>query len=193
MTEQYAIYYSGGSGGYMFFWTLQIALGYNVQHAIKKNWDIKTYATWKRSEQIKFNGPAVNNVYLYCNSNKLQASSSGDITTMLLYTDITTQLKLAELKAAHWFYKPPMPVVSRLIMAANTYNDIELSSNAAGDNSCLFTDCTHSFMLQEVIRTKFKCVCDVLGLAHTQEIVDHIDKWVQLHPFTIQQRLVNKP
>jgi len=192
VTEQYAIYYSGGSGGYMFFWTLQIALGYNVQNAIKKNWDIETYATWKKTEQFELNGPALNDVYLRCNGIRLQSSSS-DITTMLLYTDITTQLKLAELKAAYWFYEPPVPVVSRLIMEASTYNGIEISSNAAGEDGCLFTDCTHSFMLQEVIRTKFKCVCDVLGLAHTQEVVDHIDKWVQLHPFTIQQRLVNKP
>jgi hypothetical protein len=43
----YSVYYSGASGGFMFYWSLQLALGHNVHEQIDKNWNIGYLHEWK--------------------------------------------------------------------------------------------------------------------------------------------------
>jgi len=40
----------------------------------------------------------------------------------------------------------------------------------------------YAFRLQDVVKTRFKCVTDALGIEHTQEVVDHVALWLNLHP-----------
>ena len=54
-------------------------------------------------------------------------------------------------------------------------------------NELFFNDVDYRFLLQDVIKTKFKCVTDVLGLEHNQEVVEHVEHWVSLHPDNIQR------
>ncbi|RLC08337.1 MAG: hypothetical protein DRI24_23515, partial [Deltaproteobacteria bacterium] len=51
-------------------------------------------------------------------------------------------------------------------------------------------DCT--FHLSDVCNTEFKCVTDALGLEHTQELADHVNNWVSLHPQNIQDIIRTK-
>jgi hypothetical protein len=64
------------------------------------------------------------------------------------------------------------------------YNGVEVNNN-----SIITTDGPneHKFLLQDVVKSKFKCVTDALGLQHTQNIADHVDRWVALHPRNIQE------
>ena len=54
-------------------------------------------------------------------------------------------------------------------------------------NVLFFNDVDYRFLLQDVIKTKFKCVTDALGLEHNQEVVEHVEHWVSLHPDNIQR------
>ena len=65
------------------------------------------------------------------------------------------------------------------------YNTIKISKQAEK----LIGEVDYKFLLQDVVKTKFKCVTDALGLEHTQEVADHIDQWVALHPKNIQELL----
>ena len=51
----------------------------------------------------------------------------------------------------------------------------------------IFNKVDYKFLLQDVIKTKFKCVTDILELDHTQEVIDHVNLWVSLHPKYIQE------
>lgn len=54
------------------------------------------------------------------------------------------------------------------------------------DNIFTLDKMDHVFLLQDIVKTKFKCVTDALELEHTQEVADHVDQWVALHPENIQ-------
>jgi hypothetical protein len=54
-------------------------------------------------------------------------------------------------------------------------------------NELFFNDVDYKFLLQDVIKTKFKCVTDVLELEHNQEVIDHVEHWVSLHPDNIKE------
>jgi hypothetical protein len=234
---QYIIYYSGGAGGFMFYYSFLIALGYDVSDLIKQNWKIDEYSSWKKSETKKI----FDNVRLYGNREILDRS----VTSILLYTDIKTQEALARLKCAKWYaefqdkgipkdYKfenvlmsynnvkdPEWPVITsyedldalpveirtELVETYNfpesmsdpfawvirlyyeqsfTYNGIKICD----DNESLL-DADYKFLLQDVVDTKFKCVCDEMNLPYTQEIAKHVDDWVAMHPENIQKMLHN--
>ena len=229
----YSVYYSGASGGFMFYWSLQIALGYDVHDQIDKNWDIKDLAKWKQSEAIEFNNDErINGIRLYCNVPEVR---QGDI-SILLYTDINTQEQLARMKNAYWYYteKFDIPVDDTPVISYNNVKDVtwpniskiedfdllpqeiktelidvfgfpqNLTSieewktaiilNTAVDNLDprvikIIDKTDYKFLLQDVINTKFKCVCDALGLKHTKEVEEHIDRWVNLHPENIRRIL----
>ena len=65
-----------------------------------------------------------------------------------------------------------------------TYNGIKIFKQHIGH---IFNKVDYKFLLQDVIKTKFKCVTDVLELNHTQEVIDHVNLWVSLHPAYIQE------
>lgn len=198
--KKYAVYYSGGSGGFMFYWSLQLALGNDVQDSINKNWDISDLTKWKQSEQLDLQDPdaELHGNVLRCNANCNQGifPKDKDKTTLLIYTDIDSQLTLAEAKSSHWFTpygqavlgakpgemlnKKIVPVVPYFTKDNIKINDFILET---------FKDADHKFLLQDVIATRFKCVTDALGLEHTQEVADHVDRWVALHPKHIQEML----
>jgi len=47
-----------------------------------------------------------------------------------------------------------------------------------------------SFNLIDIVQTKFKNITDALGLPHTQEHIDLMDKWINLHSSPIQDMLL---
>jgi len=181
---RYAIYYSGASGGFMFYYSLYLALGHDVSEDIEKNWDIPEYSSWRQSERL------VDSDVVELNCNVRNVAHAVDVTTLTIYTDISTQLALAELKAAKWFYDPAdwssmtrENVITRVHESAVKFNNMDVYPLSKQ----LINAVDHSFLLQDVIKTKFKCVTDALGLEYTQAVADHIDKWVTLHPENIQE------
>jgi len=237
--SRYSIYYSGGSGGFMFFYSLQLALGYDVKELIEENWDIQDPSRWKESETFCLFDPELrlNDIKLYCN----RPEPHDDATSIGLYTDLKTQIDLAHYKNAAFFNKsngmfdlfveevihnykavgdPSWPEVTSFedfdklpdwikeelinvfdfpkelssyadwlyherLKTSTTVNGLQVLDTAASANE--FVD--HCFLLQDVVNTKFKCVCDALHIAHTQDVADHVDHWVSLHPAHIQARL----
>jgi len=196
--KPYNVYYSGGCGGNVFFWSLQLALGNDVADQIDKQWDISEYSKWREFEQVSLSSPwngnshRLNNVELFCNAG---IDLPTDAITLVAYTDTETQIALAELKAANWFRIDgdcPDPVAdfekrketTALIRKYSIEHNGILVYHLSKE---LIDAADYSFLLQDVIKTKFKCVTDALGLIHTQEIADHIDKWVALHPENIQE------
>ncbi len=233
--KQYSVYYSGGSGGNMFYLSLRMVLGHAVTDTIKKQWDIKNIADWKKSEQTDVGEPDLDaEVSIQCNAG---TRMEGDGIMLVVYTDVETHLALAKLKNANWYTLPitdwvvesylnikdpswpevtcvkdlhtlPLWIQHELIadfnFQLNGINDDLTAYIAKGIRSSyemhdglkihntskrLVDQSEHSFLLQDVIRTKFKCVCDELRLKHTQAVADHVDYWVALHPQNIQDML----
>jgi len=67
------------------------------------------------------------------------------------------------------------------------YNGMRINSNIAGT----LDKANYTFILQDIVNTKFKCVTDALGLEYTDEIRDHIALWLDLHPGNIQEMLTS--
>lgn len=228
----------------MFFYSLQLALGYDVRHKIAHQWDIDAFENWKEAETTNnqsVNDKRLNGIRLCCNPLAIDDSD----TSILLYTDIKTQERLARLKRAYWYFeyrgKPldeeildNIPIDSYQDVkdpkwpAVESINDFEslstriqeelindfnfpedLTSEAAWKANLIYdtalpyngvqvdpqivennlSNADYEFILQDVVNTKFKCVCDALGIPHTKEVEKHVDDWVAMHPQNIQKLL----
>jgi hypothetical protein len=131
--------------------------------------------------------------------------------SILIYTDVHTHFALMEMKHRAYFsdngywvdYKNPGNIFDEDLLEypspAETYNDrlsrVKHSLSFPYKqmrvlkrfNELFFNDVDYKFLLQDVIKTKFKCVTDVLELEHNQEVIDHVEHWVSLHPDNIKE------
>lgn len=132
-------------------------------------------------------------------------------TSIMIYTDVDTQFALMEMKGRAYYndggyrldyenpgnifekdlLEYPSPTEShadRLTRVKHSlsfpYKQIRVLKRF---NELFFNDVDYKFLLQDVIKTKFKCVTDVLELEHSQEVIDHVEYWVSLHPDNIQE------
>lgn len=221
----------------MFFYSLQIALGYDVDDEAQKNWDITSPKSWKSSETKK----SSNGVKLRCNADSINTEA----TSILVYTDIYTQEVLARYKHAKWyacFQDTEIPSDYMFDSVLNSYNNVkdiswpdiasysDISSLPKYVKQELIEDfgfpvdmdnpfawflhgvlkdtfdfngvrvyndvapllnANYKFLLQDVVRTKFDCVCDALQITNNEKVKQHIEQWLQLHPENIQKMLLS--
>ena len=234
----------------MFYYSLRLALGQSVDEEIKRNWNITQFKDWKKSEQVIITQPnKAEGVSLNCNK---RVSHTPNTISLGVYTDIDTQLTLAQLKESNWFQTgygtdwmlnkyleikdPSWPAVTAnkefltlpdviktelvdvfnfdldsIESEANGQKPNRLTSPAASNDEVaksvrsqstdyngtvvtrftkhIIDNADNSFLLQDIVQSKFKCVTDELGLNHTQKVIDHVDMWVKLHPAHIQEML----
>lgn len=227
----------------MFFYSLQLALGADLGDTLSRQWNVPDPFKWRDSETFDNHGRDIlNGVSLHCNP----VTIDNGFKSILLYTDIETQVTLASYKHAYWY--DPIHIGDDLTghvgeILIGMYNNIKdptwpevavysdffkLDQNIHDELSKydfpikhlespkdiktnfligmgrefrgVVVDPTilefelyktdHVFFLQDVIRTKFKCVCDELNLSWTQEVRDHVTRWVNLHPDYIKKLLI---
>jgi hypothetical protein len=131
--------------------------------------------------------------------------------SILIYTDVDTHFALMEMKGRGYFgddgywldYKNPGNIFDEDLLeypaSGENYNDrLSRAKHSFLSfpykqmrvlkrfNELFFNDVDYKFLLQDVIKTKFKCVTDVLDLEQNQEVINHVEHWVSLHPDNIQ-------
>lgn len=117
MTKQDTnLLYSGGSGGFLLFHLLLLSNRYtaaftdtnDLDFIINSQWNISDPDKWKLTEIIPNNrltsqlDTNLNKLYLYCNPDLTRYNTYCKF-NVCLYTDYTSQTKLAFYKKAHWY------------------------------------------------------------------------------------------
>jgi len=183
--NKYVIFYAGGSGGYMFYYGMYLLLGINVQEAFKKNWGIKSFETWKDTETRV---TPESQVKMHCKKYDVYPGR----TNIVVYTDIETQKNICELKKAYWYrftqFRDAAELANfkaHLNPATIMYNGILIDATL----SRIIDKADHTFLLQDVVSTRFKCVSDTLGIEQPPAVAVHINDWIMMHPPEIQKQL----
>ena len=120
MNNNLKIGYSGGSGGFLLLHLLLLSGRYHtsfdspdtVDNIIKHQWAITDHQKWKHSENWPDNTDTdsyqtdLSKLYFFCNPYEPKFSWSWNklnTKSLILYTDLSSQLLLAEYKKANWF------------------------------------------------------------------------------------------
>lgn len=112
-----SIGYYGASGGFLLLHLLLLSGQYCIKFkddvvfadVLQKQWDIKNHNTWKSHEfwpdndRTELDCTTKNKIYFYCNPTADQFAIQS-ARTIFLYTDITSQLLLAQYKNAFWYH-----------------------------------------------------------------------------------------
>ena len=154
-------------------------------------WGIKDPALWKSTEvwphttatqQHSIDG--MNRLYLSCNNFYVDQTA----TNVLIHTDLESQLDLGHYKKTFivyesWFLRnqDKMPPVS--------FPEIH---KVIADTADFFPLADHTIRLQDLIRTKGKCLTDCLGLPWTDEHEKLIDHWIRLHPPELIEKILSR-
>lgn len=236
-TGKYTVYYLSGSAGFMVFYSLQMALGYDVSEETEAQWHIEENNKWKDSEVIDNRNGVLNDITISCNPFEIKKDSI----SILVYTDLETHETLSRLKKARWYLDDSTihiqeddvikdfneryinvkdsswPDVKNFSDVENLPSEIKIElvedfdfPENFSDPDCwrrprimtnyktfrglkvdpkllrLVDEVDHIFLLQDIVNTKFRCVCDELGLDWTAEVVEHVTKWIELHPLDVQ-------
>lgn len=118
MSQDVSLLYYGGSGGNFCLHLLMLTGNYNCifnsdiqdfNTIFQNQWNIGQMGKWKTTETMVENDRTLhsnltNKIYLKCNPNK-HSMNKYPGTTVVIYTDIETQLYLAKTKNAFCFYK----------------------------------------------------------------------------------------
>ena len=119
MSQDVGLFYYGGSGGNFCAHLLLLTGNYNcifnsdIQDfnvIFQNQWNINQVSNWKTSETMIENDRTLhsnlsNKLYLKCNPATARSLSLYTGKTVVIYTDIETQIYLAKTKNAFWFYK----------------------------------------------------------------------------------------
>jgi len=109
--------YSPACGGFLLFHLLLLSQQYHAEFvkpvdiptAIANQWNIKNHTEWKHTEYWPDNNKtsvcdnSANKIYFYCNPS-LEEFTQRSTRKIMLYSDINSQLALAQYKNAHWYY-----------------------------------------------------------------------------------------
>ena len=165
MNTDINLLYYGGSGGFFCLHLLLLTGQYNcvfhknstgINTIIEEHWNIKSIDTWKHTENWPDNHATEqsnlpNKVYFYCNPNK-ETVYLGH-TNVLLYTDLETQIYLAETKKAHWFIDKNAIQISMFEeMLRESYRNIKDPAWPECDSHAEFK-CLPSWIQKECIET----------------------------------------
>lgn len=115
LTSDLKLSYSGGSGGFLLLHLLLLSgkfftafsVAEPLDDIIHKQWNIRNHAMWKESEIWPQNNltqlgyTTLHKLYFECNPNVKEFKCNAK--SLVLYTDISSQIKLAYCKKAHWF------------------------------------------------------------------------------------------
>jgi len=118
MSQDVSLLYYGGSGGNFCLHLLMLAGNYNCifnsdiqdfDTIFQNQWNINQIGKWKTTETSVENDRTLhanlsNKIYLKCNPDKHSLTRYPG-TTVVIYTDIETQIYLAKTKNAFWFFK----------------------------------------------------------------------------------------
>lgn len=109
--------YFGGSGGFISLHLLLLSgkficdfdINLNLDEIISHQWSIddaalwKSHETWPQNEKTKTLQTALRKIYFFCNPTDRELEKFQGI-TILVYTDIESQLQLARYKRAMWCF-----------------------------------------------------------------------------------------
>ena len=165
-----SLHYSGGSGGFIclhilletdrYFCSLEglpflsdLNFSNNFNYLKSKQWNINNTDNWKDNEAWPDNAKTENTdsirekIFFYCN----QFHPHNDSKTILLYTDVESQLTLSKFKNAHWYFNSR--TVKRLPRWQTTYHTIK--ANHWNDNVDLLTefDSLPKYQQEEILKS----------------------------------------
>jgi hypothetical protein len=119
MEHNLKIGYSGGSGGFLLFHLLLLSDNYStifnsadsLATIIDKQWNISNHLSWKKTEIWPDDNRLLNTdlltpkLYLLCNPDRdINEWTKYDAKSLILYTDLPSQLILAKYKRANWYH-----------------------------------------------------------------------------------------
>lgn len=154
-------------------------------------WSIKDPALWKSTEVWPHNNATqqhiingMNRLYLSCNDFYIDNTAIN----VLIYTDQESQLDLGHYKRTFvvyqsWFHRN---------QDAKSLNSLPDINKVVADTADFFPLADHTIRLQDLIRTKGKCLTDCLGLPWTVEHEKLIDHWVDLHPPELIEKILTR-
>lgn len=201
-----SIMYFGGSGGFFLLHMLMLSNKFfcepltDFQAVFEKQWDIKNPSNWKLSETRPNNASTaaaqtnLNKLFLHCNNGPGPGPGwhRHPGTKVLLYTDIHTQLALAEYKHA-WCFHPSYvqarshdTIRSRVIEQTTHINQQLLYAPLAN----LWNVANIQIKLQDLV-TNGAAVLQQLGVQYTEQHAEFTDQWIKLHPANLQKLLTN--
>ena len=152
------LFYQGGSGGFLFFYYMLLSGEYttgldmnNIEHYIKdqfhselvtdkKSWKVNS-EHWPNNTKCKTQVSDKPKLFLVCNPtfysyyiNKELQNIVSDTKTVLLYTDLRTQLRMAYNKQAYWFSELSRTKFNRSLYSNKQYIRKILSSGVSWRN-----------------------------------------------------------
>lgn len=204
MSNDINLIYWGGSGGFYLLYQLlltqqcvcsfengAISDEINLQDAIRKQFSFKDHKDWKKNENWPDNQTTKNlttnkrKIYFYCN---LFTGFEPSASNVLLYTDAVSQLRLQKLKGAyHWFRKEvDKKFIKELLVSKkdNLLKEVYITKygiEKLGGISVKLQDTTNVERLSAFF--------DKINLPFTNENLDFMQYWKQLHPPALLKKI----
>lgn len=154
-------------------------------------WGVKDPAQWKSTEVWPHNIATqkhsidnLNRLYLSCNHFYIDQSA----TNVLIYTDLESQLDLGHYKQTFvvyesWFHR------NRDSNPSDYFPEIDKVTAATAD---FFPLADHTIKLQDLIRTKGRCLTDCLDLPWTDHHAKLMDHWIGLHSPELMEKILSR-
>jgi hypothetical protein len=204
MQDDINVIYWGGSGGFYLLFQLLLTKQFvcqfdngqtsddvDLNQLIKDQFTFSSYENWKKNEKLPFNEltkkilTSKRKVYFHCNEYKDFDKSNKNI---FLYTDSRSQIRLASLKNAYYWYN--MKVDSSFIkyLIRNSKNNmfkevfiLKYGVEKFGGTSVKLQNIVNPIGLTEFF-TK-------INVTVTKENLEFIDFWKNLHPPKLLQKI----
>jgi hypothetical protein len=195
-----SVLYFGGSGGFFLLHLLMLSKKFfcspleDFESVFHKQWTIQDPARWKSSETWPNNAATagaqtnLRKLFLHCNGGPGWDQHSGS--KVLLYTDIETQLAMAEYKKA-WCFHPDF-VGTRdqtQVREAVIKDSVEIKGKLCWrEVADKWTIANQTVYLQDIV-SDCEVFLNSLNLEYTSQHAQFVDQWVNLHPVEIQKLL----
>lgn len=192
--------YSGASGGFLLLHFILLSHRYNIQFENNKSirdiigyqWNIKNAKYWKENEVWPSNSKTLllpgSRIYFFCNPNKSPVEwNRCNASSLILYTDIESQIILGKYKNAGLLSTPP---IKSKQLGTTSYNEDEFRKNTVLIDGCpvtnLMSTCintaNYKVRLQDFVNSNGEHVAQLLNLGPvSQEQKDLISSWKKLH------------
>ena len=198
------LYYAGASGGFYALTLLSLATPYRwLPHTDwSKHWDIQSMDTWKSTEQWPNNQETYasdidHKLFFICNPTAVQlkgVQTMDNVTSIWVYTDLTTQLTLSWYKQAglncNW---PHCNSLEEFFEIYYTPEHMHTWDNHYIRNfPRIWEYHDHAAYLQDIIKTAGDSLLRPLGYASNAKCEEFTDYWVALHNEECQKLLLQE-
>jgi len=188
--------YSGGSGGFLLLHLLLLSGRYHTEfndnvsftQAFEKQWKIDNHVTWKTHETWPSNSKThnsstdLNKIYFFCNPYDDQQWGKYPGSTLILYTDYSSQNILAHYKKANWHYKKQHSLNLKFSAYRELLNNWKKHYSNIKDPA--WPECRSfrdieklpDFIQQEILKNPY--TADYLNYQYVSPVEKYQDSWV---------------